>query len=197
MTDEITISDADLIQAMQEIGGYVDISLQTFRKLYLLALNHARERLLHTTLIGEIMTRDVLTVREDALLEEVIDTMARRSISGLPVVDETKRITGVISEKDIKVALTENKEESIWKILLKLGQKDQMIADSFLKFSAREIMSTPAVIVTEENSVQDVLTLFRKERINRLPVVNDNGVLVGIVTRTDILHAHFGIDDKE
>lgn len=190
MASELELTDSDVREAMQDIEGYLDISLGDARKLYSHALQHARRRLLESTRVETLMTEDVLVVTPDASLNEIISTMAIRGVSGLPVVDDAKRVVGVVSGKDIYYRLTGDKNVSFWQVLSNCLHCNRCLLKTIDKVTADDIMNSPAVTVTCEDSLGKALELLISHKCNRLPVVDSSSRLVGIITRTDLLQAH-------
>jgi len=115
----------------------------------------------------DIMTKHVVTVNIDDSVDLAISLMVKHRISGLPVVDEYSRPTGIISEFDLLELICE-------------GQNDDL--------KVRNYMSAGLFGVCEEDSWVTVADLFRAKHVRRLPVLRD-GILVGIVTRHDLMHA--------
>ena len=81
---EVTISDDDVYEAMKDIPGYLDITPGDFKELYQLAYGHAVSRITQSVRARDIMTGKVIRVREEDLLKDVAELMARSGISGLP-----------------------------------------------------------------------------------------------------------------
>ena len=100
MPESINLTEADILEAMKKIPGYLDITPRDFKEIYTLAYRQAVARLSQEVFAAEIMTRDVVVVKEETPLAEVAAAMGARGITGVPVVDENGRVTGVISEKD-------------------------------------------------------------------------------------------------
>jgi CBS domain-containing protein len=108
---------------------------------------------------GEIMTTPVVTVPPDTPTGEVAETLGRHRISAVPVVDEAGGVVGLVSDYDL---------------LAKPGR------------TARDVMTTAVVSVTEDTDVADVRHLLVDRRIRRVPVLAA-GRLVGIVSRSDVV----------
>ena len=96
----LDISDNDIMEAMKEIGGYVDITPGDARQIYRLAYHYALERLPRSAKARDVMTRDVVSVKKATLLGDVAGVMACHGISGVPVIEDDGTVAGVISEKD-------------------------------------------------------------------------------------------------
>lgn len=181
------IADEDIFAAMQEISGYLDITPGDFKEVYQLAWRHARERLLRTAQAREIMTRDVAQVKVDTPLKEVAALMARRGVSGVPVVDAADRVVGVISEKDFLKAMSAGGITSFMGVVAQCLQEKGCKALGIRQGQAADLMSAPAVTVAEETQVLEIIKLFKEKGINRVPVLDSQGRLTGIVSRGDLL----------
>jgi CBS domain-containing protein len=133
------------------------------------------------------MTRDVATIGPESSLKDVASTFAERGISGLPVVDEQRKLLGVVSEADIlfKERGTEDRRQGFLLWILSGGPA----ADAKLAArTAREAMTSPAITIDAGRPVSEAAQKMTEHGINRLPVLDD-GTLVGIVTRTDLVRA--------
>jgi CBS domain-containing protein len=143
--------------------------------------------------IAEIMTADVRTISPSASLKEAAELMLANRISGLPVVDGNGEVLGVISETDI---LFKERMREVRKGLLARRSIDE---DETLKLSARTVgaaMTMPAVTIGADRPVSEAATLMLERRVNRLPVVDSELRLVGLVTRSDLVRA-FARSDEE
>jgi CBS-domain-containing membrane protein len=181
------ISDDDIYAAMKEISGYLDITPGDFKEVYLLAYRHAQERLLRQVTAGEIMTRDVAAVRVDTPLREVAELMARRGVSGVPVLDAGDRVVGVISEKDFLKRMSSQGVTSFMAVVAGCLRDKGCKAVGIRGRQADDLMSSPALTVTEDTPVLEIIRLFKEKSINRVPVLDTQGRLTGIVSRGDLL----------
>ena len=143
-----------------------------------------------------IMTQQVLTVRESASLADAAKVMRKHHVSGLPVVDRSDRVVGILSEKDILRSLEEPLPSSLPASLIDLvltgGAGAQASLDKLrdhLEANRVERWMTPdPIVVHPAASVADIAELMRERKINRVPVVEGKR-LIGIVTRYDVLNA--------
>lgn len=183
------ISDSDIYEAMKEIQGYLDITPSDLKEIYRHALRHAHERVNRTIRAAEIMTRAVHHVRVDTPLKDVAELMAHQKISGVPVLDKAGRVAGVISEQDFLSRMgAADTAHAMGIIAACLGGKG-CVAMPIRGRTAADIMAAPAVTVREDTSTLEMLEIFSARNINRVPVLDDSGELVGIVSRADILRA--------
>jgi CBS domain-containing membrane protein len=181
------ISDDDIYAAMQEIPGYLDITPGDFKEVYVLAYRQAQERLLRQVTAGEIMTREVAWVTVDTPLQKVAALMAQRGVSGVPVLDGAERVVGVISEKDFLSRMSSQGMSSFMAVVAECLRDKGCKAVGIRGRQADDLMSSPAVTVTEDMSVREIIKLFKEKSINRVPVLDGRGRLSGIVSRGDLL----------
>ena len=141
---------------------------------------------------GDLMTRDVAVVHPETSLLEAVKLMARRKISGMPVVNDAGAIVGMISEGDL-VRWHEgySGRQARWLDMLAEGTE---LAPAFLKEiqdqnrKVKSIMAAGATTVTENTLAREMARLLHTKNIKRVPVVRD-GKLVGIVARSDLVRA--------
>ena len=188
----IDISDDDILSAMKEIEGYIDITLSDFKELYFFACNHAAERLIHSIVAEDIMTKNVISVKRGTPLEEVAAVMSLHGISGVPVTGDEGDVIGVISEKDfLLLSGRHTKNRSFMDVIAQgLGTAECITVPLYEK-KAEDIMTSPAITVGETTPVSDIMTLFTEKNINRVPVLSQDVNLVGIVSRADVLRTPF------
>jgi CBS domain-containing protein len=141
--------------------------------------------------VSEVMTTEVLSVSPTASLKEVAELLATRGISGIPVVDGKGAVVGVLSEADVLF-----KERGPRPRHRFAHHKDDIEQAKVDADTAGEAMTTPAVTVNPDLRLEDAARLMLESKIKRLPVVDDGGRLVGIVTRSDLVRAFVRPDDE-
>lgn len=142
--------------------------------------------------VRDVMTTDVATVDERASYREIIDVLMFRRVSAVPVVDDFGHAVGVVSEADLlhKVEwMGEPRERRVFE-----GRRQRTVRAKGEAGIARELMTAPAVTTYPHTSVVAAARLMDRERVKRLPVVDDLGRVVGIVTRSDLLKVHLRPD---
>ena len=142
--------------------------------------------------VGEVMTRDPILVQPQTSLEEAIKILAEKRLGGLPVVDESGKLLGIISEGDLMWKETEVKPPAYIMLLdsviyLENPGRYQRELHKALGQTVGEVMSDHVSTIKPEKSVKDAARLMNEKRIDRLPVIDDNGHVVGIITRGDIV----------
>ncbi len=185
------ISDEDIYEAMKDISGYLDITPEDLKEIYRHAYRHAMERIARTVKAADVMTREVYTVRRETPLKEVAETMAERRVSGVPVTEEDGTVVGVISEKDFLRRMGAGETETFMGVVAECMKGDGCIALTIRAQRAEEIMTSPAVTVREDTAVREIARIFTERKINRVPVVDAEGRIVGIVSRADIVRSSF------
>ena len=183
------LTDQDVHEAMKAIPGYLDITPGDFKELYRHAYRHAVERLSRSLTARDIMTGDVICVRRETPLHEVAGIMGSRGISGVPVVDSGGTVVGVISETNFLVRMGAIGPKNFMSVVATCLKAKGGITLPIQAQTAEDIMSSPAITVTEQATYREITRLFIEKAINRAPVVDQEGHLVGIVSRADILEA--------
>jgi CBS domain-containing protein len=141
--------------------------------------------------VADLMTGDVVTATPEMPLKAAARLLAKRGVSGMPVIDDERHVLGVLSEADVLAKEVDGRRQS--NVLLRFLEGPPA-DDRFDALTVGEAMTAPAIVIDPQRPVTEVATLLLAEGVNRLPVVAD-GVLVGIVTRADLVRA-FARDDE-
>ncbi len=179
------LSDEDLHAALREMKAYVDITEEDLKKIYEIALRRAQERVAFQLPVRAVMTKNVITITRDADLHEAARILSENRISGAPVVDCEDRVIGVISEADI-LTLAGMKREHTFKDILR-GILGEPVPARKSGNKVEDVMSFPPITAKADDDIGDVAKIFDERRIKRLPVVDDDGKLIGVVARADIV----------
>ena len=182
----VDMSDEDILDAMKSIPGYLDITPGDFKEIFRYAYRHAIERIAQSLVAKDVMTVKLITVTLDTSLKETAANMAAHGISGVPVIDERNTVVGVISEKDFLFHMGEKKTRSTMEVIAQCLSSKGCVAVSMRTGIAKDIMTSPVLTVFEDTPVFEIVTIFAEKNINRVPVTDKNGQLVGIVARADI-----------
>ncbi len=190
------ISDDDVLKAMKDINGYLDITPGDFKELYRLAFRRAAERLMNLFKARDVMTEKVFFVKRDTLTEDVARMMATEGITGVPVVEAEDRVIGVISEKDFLFNLGSKDTRSFMEVIAHCLENKGCVALSMRKQKAEDIMISPAITISAETPVSQIAGLLTEKKINRVPVTDKKGKLIGIVARSDLIQASCALVDN-
>jgi CBS domain-containing protein len=134
--------------------------------------------------VKDLMEKEVLTVKADDLVEDLLDALVGKHIHGAPVVDDSGELIGMVSQLDIYFgSMTRSGEE---------GSGPNSKDSAHLKVG--EIMTAPAVSVGETAKIPDLCKMMHKLRIHRVPVVRQQKV-IGVISSLDICAAVARGDD--
>jgi CBS domain-containing membrane protein len=183
----VDISDNDVFEAMKSMDGYIDITPADFKEVYKIAYRYAMNRMYQNLRAEDVMTRSVIFVQNDTTLIEAADLMAEHNISGMPVVDLNRYVVGVISEKDFFQEMSHQSHISIMGVISHCLNNKGCVAISLKKMKVQEIMSSSPICVQKSSTITNISDVLDKNKINRVPVIDEEGKLAGIVTRTDII----------
>jgi CBS domain-containing protein len=138
--------------------------------------------------VGDVMTRDVVTVTVDTPFKQIEQLMDEHHISAIPVVDADRAVVGIVSEADLLLKTEAGGEEpGGW-----TSDARERRAKAHAQ-TAAGLMTSPAVSVAPNAPLAAAARLMRKQSVKRLPVVED-GRLVGIVSRADVLKSYLRTD---
>jgi len=189
LTIDIEISDNDIYEAMKDIPGYLDITPADLKDVYKLAYRHALQRITQAVRAHDIMTTQVFSVNRTTPVMEVAELMAEKTVSGIPVLEEDGKVAGIISEKDFLSHMGSRDKTHFMAVVAECLKGKGCVAMPIRSQKAEDIMTSPAVTVKEDTSVIEIANLFTEKNINRVPVINEEGRLKGIVSRADIVRA--------
>ncbi|SDI14459.1 BON domain-containing protein [Actinokineospora alba] len=141
--------------------------------------------------IQNVMTTDVATVTADTPFKEIVSLLDSRHISAVPVVDPAGKVLGVVSHADLLARQITQDPDERRSLLTWLMPHDHAEGDT-----AGELMTAPAHTITADDTVIHAAKELRRHGVKRLPVVDEAGVLVGIVSRVDLLSVFLRDDDE-
>jgi CBS-domain-containing membrane protein len=136
--------------------------------------------------VKDVMSTHVIAVRRSAGYKEMAAMLRDQRVSAFPVIDDDNKVIGVVSETDLlaKEAL----EGTVPRTLQSLTR--QRVRSQVNAVTAADLMTKPAVTIGPDKPVTDAARLMFNRRVKRLPVISDDGTLIGIVTRSDVLSVY-------
>ncbi len=182
------ISDQDIYEAMKEIPGYLDITLGDFKDLYKLVYRHTLQRISQAVKANDIMTRAVVTVTPETPVKMAAELMANKEVSGVPVIDKENNLVGVLSERDFLSRMGGGGTKNFMSVVARCLEAKGCAALSIREKTVKDLMTSPAVTVNSHAQSLDIAALLKKKGINRVPVIDQRGCLVGIISREDIVN---------
>jgi CBS domain-containing protein len=136
--------------------------------------------------VRDLMTTDPLTVSPDTLLKEAARTMVRNKVSGLPVVTDGE-VIGIVTEGDF-LRQEANRDQpyrfSLLDALFGEGPSGAPAAET-----VSEVMTDHVITIGPEASIGDAARVMATKNVKRLPVVDDEGSLIGVISRADVVNA--------
>ena len=145
--------------------------------------------------VNDVMTRSVAAVRETVGYKEIVTMMQRCQVSSFPVLDAADRVVGVVSEADL--LFKEVGPEPFTGpagSLRATGRRGERAKAAAV--TAGELMSTPVVTISPDASLAEAAKMMYVRRVKRLPVVDDDHRLVGVISRVDVLSVFTRPDEQ-
>lgn len=142
-------------------------------------------------LAKDIMNEQVIACLPETKLEDAVRTLAEQEISGMPVIDATRRVVGIISENDL--LLSDHLEAPRMKTalfgfyILRQSVMDRMAELRGLR--VEDVMTKSVISFGPDTPVDDIAAAMVDKRINRVPIVDEGRHLLGILSRADIIRA--------
>ena len=141
----------------------------------------------------DIMIKDVIVVQPDTAVEELASILVKNEISGVPVVDESGALFGIVTENDL---ISRNKRLHIptvvsfldANIYLESSKKFEQEVKRLTATKVRDICTRKVVAITEDTTIMDIATIMSEKKVYLLPVVKA-GKIVGIVGKRDMVKA--------
>jgi CBS domain-containing protein len=138
------------------------------------------------SLVQDVMTESVVSVRLFAPYREIVETMARHHVGALPVLDAGGRVVGVVSETDLiaKQVTGPDVERPTWSRLSRAARRSNAKRGLY---NAQQLMTQPPITVRLGASLARAASLMQRHNVRHLPVVDADGRPLGIVARGDLL----------
>jgi CBS domain-containing protein len=143
--------------------------------------------------VRDVMTKDVVFVGPDTGYKELVQVMLRNAVSALPVIDAGGQVIGIVSEMDLMCKVEFAVTEAPTRHRLERRQQRLTRAKSEAD-TAAELMTSPVKTISDNATVAAAAVMMHREGVKRLPVVDASGVLLGIVSRADVLRGYLRPD---
>ncbi len=150
------------------------------------------------TLVRQVMTTDVLTFRPTDTVESAARALSERRLGGAPVVDDDGRVVGLLEDDDLIVQETRLHFPTVISVFgayLELPSSLHRFEDDLRKAvgaTVSDVMDTDAPTCREDDTLETVATALHERNASRMAVVDDDGRLIGIVSRGDLVRAIVG-----
>lgn len=182
----------DFARALQEMGTYMDVSVDDLLQVQTLAIKHAHMRKAQNLQVGSLMTQPVISVSPECTLSEAAHLLVRHRISGLPVVDESNKLLGIITEADFLRALgvpAHHPCHHLWQTLENMFHPTLQVRET--EGTVAELMVHDVITLPDNARLHEALELMKQHRIERLVVCDEHQRLVGMLTRSNLVRIFF------
>ena len=184
---EMELTDGDILDAMQHIPGYLDISTDDFRTIYHLAHRHALGRLFGNFSAGSLMRVGIEPLLPGMFLDEAAKALIRSGYKALPVVDEGGCVIGILTENDFLRRLN---VDTFLQLLLSMLDEEFEFKHRCHETPVSKAMSSPAITVGKDAGFVETIAAFHRHDGRSVPVVDSDGRLLGMLLRKDFLSAY-------
>ena len=141
--------------------------------------------------VREIMTKQVTSISPNVSAKEALDLLLKMQISGLPVISKDGKLVGMFTEKDILINILPSYIEKVGSFVYEENPKSiKRKFQDLLNLSVSRLMRKDAVTVDENMSLCEVARLMLTQKVRRIPVLDKEKRVVGIVAREDIIKAY-------
>ena len=132
--------------------------------------------------VGNSMVRKVVTADQDNSIIEVREKLALHKIRHLPVVSGENQLLGVVTDRDIRSAMPSD-----------LAEGCDLDEETLVNLKVKDFMTRDVVTMSAMDTIQDALLLFQQKKVGALPVVDEKGILQGIVSVRDLLQSFINV----
>ena len=182
------LSSQDLHSGIKSLDEFVDISKEQIDKAYQASILHMRKRQLGDLLCQDIMSKEVISVNENVSMEETWQILQINRIKALPVVDHANRVCGIITKSDLATQFMSKTRGALGYDTETDKSIPEISASSYFETTpVGAIMRTPVTTIHADTHVVEVIPLFLTYKIHHVPVIDKNRVIVGMLTRSDLL----------
>ncbi len=132
--------------------------------------------------VSRSMTRNVITVDQEACILDAQELMAENKIRHLPIIDKNQQLIGIVTDRDIRSALP-----------YRFYEEPQSVREKICALKVKDIMTKDPISISPTYTIQDALLLIQNAKVGALPVVDDDRCLKGIISVRDLLRAFINV----
>ena len=132
----------------------------------------------------DFMIKDVISLNEEASIKTLLEVLMKHKIGGLPLVDPNNKMLGIVTDGDVLRYM--NPKAFISSYVTYIEELDETLK-SKSESPVKAIMKKKVVFVREEDELEDVLKLLATHHFKKIPVVNENREVVGVISRGDMI----------
>lgn len=185
---QFRLARGDLEAALKGMDSYIDVSETDLAQIFSLAMQHAHARRLGEIRCGDVMNREVPALEYGDTLERAWGIMREGRYKGLPVIDRSRRVIGIVTIVDFLKRVDVQTHQPVFQRLAGLIRRT-LDDHSDKPEVVGQIMTSPAVTVEENAHLATLIPLFAANDIHHIPVVDAERRLVGMVTQSHLVGA--------
>jgi len=186
--NSLNISKEDVHEVLKEMNIFVDVSEADLNKIFHLSLNQLRKKRIGEVLCEDIMSFPAMSVEYGTEIESAWALMAKYKVHGFPVVDKVGRVIGMVSIADFLNQVKGSDENTLVERFKNFIKRTPDIEAEKLEYVGH-IMSKPAIVIRNDQHINDIFKIFNANGPHHLPVVDHNDKLLGMITPKDLLAA--------
>ena len=175
------LSGQDLHAAINSLDEFVDIGEEQLNKVYKATVLQMRKRQLGDVRCEQVMSREVISLNEQTPIFQAWRRLQNARVKAAPVVDNHSRVIGIVTQTDLAKLFMDNLSVESPPLTSEVEVKRLRTTP------LGKVMSTPVTTIGAERHIVDVIPLFVEHNIHHLPVVDGNRVILGLLTRSDLL----------
>lgn len=191
-TERLGFTSDDLDAVLKSYNEVLDISRDDLETIFLQTEMRAYHRRFGALSCADIMSKDGVTLVSDSKLEEAWQLMRRHRLHALPVLDSERRVIGMITQADFFEHIHFDQRSAMSEVLLRFfgGSRNK---NAHSKKTVGQIMTSPVKTARDTTAIVELVPLMADLGLHHIPVVNDDGRFVGIVTQSDLVAALYEI----
>lgn len=182
----VDLAEEDILDAMRQIPGYIDITTSDFRIIYERAHAHAMDRLLNRMRARDLMRASIEPLTPGQQLVDAARILVRQGLKSLPVIDAQRRVVGMFTETDV---LRQLGAQSLLALLLAGMEHEGARLSSHAQRPISAMMTSPTVTVAEDAGFHAIMEGFHNHAGRSMPVIDAGQQLVGLLLRKDFVSA--------
>ena len=139
-------------------------------------------------LASEIMNKDVVSVSPNTPVLEAAKIISERNLDGIPVVDESGHLVGIITEYDLITKTSPINIGFIKQVLSDIKSKNNGQSEDVTELTVKEVMNPEPLTLREDTTYEEVIQTFKDHhRVNPIPIIDDQNKVIGVISRYDVL----------
>jgi len=178
-------STDDLNSALHEMHAYIDVSIEDLNQIYAHANLFAHKRELGSMTCHDMMQTNISSVEFGDYLDTTWALMQLHGLKGIPVTNRVQRIIGIITVTDFQKEAEKYSGETVEKRLRQMMKRTGALSSNKPEVVG-QLMTSPAITLSEATPVTEALSVFAENKISHIPIINDEQRLAGILLRSDI-----------